>query len=76
LNGLPQEDVAKITHRNAMRIFHFDPFPIRPRERCTAGALRSEVPDHDVSIVSKGLHRHETSVQAFSLGSVEVGASS
>jgi hypothetical protein len=77
LQDLPEEDVAKITHLNAMRIFHFDPFSIRPKERCTAQALRSEVPDHDISIVSHGLRRHETSVQAFNQrGVVEVGAAS
>jgi predicted TIM-barrel fold metal-dependent hydrolase len=77
LQDLPEEDVAKITHLNAMRIFHFDPFSIRPKERCTAQALRAEVPDHDISIVSHGLRRHETSVQAFNQrGVVEVGAAS
>ena len=25
----------------------FDPFALRPRERCTAGALRAESPDVD-----------------------------
>jgi hypothetical protein len=39
--------VAKITHENAMRHFRFDPFATRPRERCTAGALRAEAADVD-----------------------------
>ena len=44
--------VNKITHRNAMRLFHFDPFKHLPREECTVGALRSRVPaDYDVSYV-------------------------
>ena len=76
LNDLPQEDVDRITHLNAMRLFHFEPYSIRPKERCTAGALRAEVAGHDVSIVSKGLRRHETSVQAFSQSKQEVGAAS
>lgn len=39
--------VDRITHENAMRHFRFDPYAIRPRERCTAAALRSEAPDVD-----------------------------
>ena len=45
--GLDDEIVAGITHRNAMRHYQFDPFAIRPPERCTAAALRSEAPDVD-----------------------------
>ena len=40
--------VAKITHENAMRHYQFDPFAIRPKEQCTAAALRAESPDVDV----------------------------
>jgi predicted TIM-barrel fold metal-dependent hydrolase len=40
--------IAKITHLNAMKVYQFDPFQVRPKERCTAGALRSESPDVDV----------------------------
>jgi hypothetical protein len=31
---------------------------VRPRERCTVGALRAEAAGHDVSVQSKG-HRRE-----------------
>jgi hypothetical protein len=48
LAGLAPGDVAKITHENAMRHYRFDPFSVRPKERCTAGALRAESPDVDV----------------------------
>jgi hypothetical protein len=48
LGSLPSGVVDKITHQNAMRHFSFDPFAIRPKERCTAGALRAESPDVDV----------------------------
>ena len=54
LEGLPEADIAKITYRNAMRHFHFDPFKHRPRERCTAGALRAEAKDVDLSPISGG----------------------
>ncbi len=45
---LPADTVAKITHENAMRHYQFDPFVHRPKERCTAGALRAESADVDV----------------------------
>jgi hypothetical protein len=48
LDGLPDEQVRKITHENAMRHYHFDPFSTRAREQCTAGALRAEATDVDV----------------------------
>ncbi|HVW32155.1 MAG TPA: amidohydrolase family protein [Acidimicrobiia bacterium] len=48
LEGLPDADVNRITHENAMRIFRFDPFPHRPKERCTVAALRAEAVDVDL----------------------------
>jgi predicted TIM-barrel fold metal-dependent hydrolase len=47
MRDLPDDVVAKITHENAMRHYRFDPFAVRPREACTAGALRAESPDVD-----------------------------
>jgi predicted TIM-barrel fold metal-dependent hydrolase len=44
---LPPEVVAKVTHENAMRHYRFDPFATRPKEQCTAAALRAESPDVD-----------------------------
>ena len=48
LAGLSPDDVAKVTHRNAMGFFGFDPFAHRSPEQCTVGALRSESPNIDV----------------------------
>jgi predicted TIM-barrel fold metal-dependent hydrolase len=45
LDGVSDDDVSKITHLNAMRAYHFDPFSRRPREMCTVGALRAEATD-------------------------------
>lgn len=50
LQAFDDELVNKITHENAMRIFSFDPFAVRPKEQCTVGALRSEVAGRDVAI--------------------------
>jgi predicted TIM-barrel fold metal-dependent hydrolase len=48
--GVPDDEVNKITHENAMRWYRFDPFASRPREQCTVGSLRAEVPGHDTAI--------------------------
>jgi len=45
--GLTDEQAEKIFHANALRAFRFDPFAIRPREKCTVAALRAESPDVD-----------------------------
>jgi predicted TIM-barrel fold metal-dependent hydrolase len=45
--GVPDDQVAKITHLNAMRHYQFDPFAVRPKEQCTVGALRAEAADVD-----------------------------
>jgi predicted TIM-barrel fold metal-dependent hydrolase len=51
--GLTDEEVDKITHLNAMRHFHYDPFSVLGgRANCTVGALREQVEGHDVSIKS------------------------
>ncbi|MGH7359976.1 MAG: amidohydrolase family protein, partial [Candidatus Rokuibacteriota bacterium] len=45
LAGVPDAEVAKITHENAMRIFRYDPFSRRSKEQSTTAALRAEVTD-------------------------------
>jgi hypothetical protein len=45
--ALSDEQINKITHLNAMRHFSFNPFATRPRENCTAKALRAEALDVD-----------------------------
>jgi predicted TIM-barrel fold metal-dependent hydrolase len=54
LEGVPDTEVNKITHTNALRAFRMDPFAHRPREKCTVAALRAESPDVDLSVRSKG----------------------
>jgi hypothetical protein len=54
VQGLSDGLIDSITHLNAMRLFSYDPFSVRPRDACTAGALRQEVAGHDVSIVARG----------------------
>lgn len=60
LGGVSDEEVDKITHLNAMRHFHYDPFAHIPREQATVGALRREAADWDVTIRSVRHLRPET----------------
>ena len=54
LVGIPDDEINKITHENAMRTFRFDPFSIRDRKQCSVGALQAEGSDVDTSIRSLG----------------------
>src|SRR5207248_11092500 len=54
LDGVPDGDIEKMTYRNAMRHYRFDPFANTPEEECTVGALRARAADVDVSPMSKG----------------------
>jgi predicted TIM-barrel fold metal-dependent hydrolase len=59
VQGLSEAQIDKITHANAMRLFSFDPFAVRPRADCTVGALRREAAGRDVSNVSHGMKEHK-----------------
>ena len=51
--GVSDDDIARVTHLNAMKHFRYDPFSqLGGREQCTVGALRERAKDHDVSIRS------------------------
>jgi predicted TIM-barrel fold metal-dependent hydrolase len=52
LQTVPDDEINKITHLNAMRLWQFDPFKLRPRQQCTVDALRSEAAGWDVTIRS------------------------
>ena len=54
LDGLPREDIDRITHLNTMRNFKYDPFQHIPKEQCTVGALRAQATDVDTTPVSHG----------------------
>jgi predicted TIM-barrel fold metal-dependent hydrolase len=54
LQGVPEADINKITHENALRVFRLDAFRHRAREKCTVAALRAESPDVDLSVRSQG----------------------
>ncbi len=54
LGGVPDAEINKITHENALRFFSFDAFRHRPKQRCCVSALRAESPDVDLSVKSQG----------------------
>jgi predicted TIM-barrel fold metal-dependent hydrolase len=54
LHGIPDGEIDKMTHLNTMRVYQFDPFSVRPRAKCTVGALRAEGADVDIAIRSLG----------------------
>lgn len=51
IRHLPPSTIDKVTHLNAMRELHYDPFSVLEREQCTVGALRSQASHIDVSPV-------------------------
>ncbi|MCL2586359.1 MAG: amidohydrolase [Streptosporangiales bacterium] len=55
-HNVPDDDINKMTHENAMRWYQFDPFTSVPKEQATVGALRASVADHDVSIKPRSHH--------------------
>ncbi|MFW0783374.1 amidohydrolase family protein [Gordonia sp. CPCC 206044] len=55
---VPDDEIDKMTHLNAMRWYSFDPFKHVPREQATVGAQRASAVDHDVSI--RALSKHES----------------
>ena len=51
-NAVPDDEVRKMTHENAMRWYSFDPFTHIAKEDATVGALRRSAVGHDVAITS------------------------
>ncbi|WP_019927226.1 amidohydrolase family protein [Nocardia sp. BMG111209] len=62
--NVPDDEIDKMTHRNAMRWYSFDPFTHIPREQATVGALRAAAAGHDVSIRARS---HRTTDSAHKL---------
>jgi predicted TIM-barrel fold metal-dependent hydrolase len=71
---VPDADLAKISHENAMRWYSYDPFAVRPAEQCTVAALRSESAGHDVSTHSFDKGRYEHNRKGADLGKLAKAA--
>jgi len=70
LGELDDDEINKITHRNAMRHYHFDPFLQRSPDECTVGALRARAGDVDVTTVSSPRSRSRDASSAGILSAV------
>lgn len=68
--GVPDDELHKMTHENAMRWYSFDPFRHRTKERSTVGALRSEVLGHDIEIRPYDKGRFERSGTGIDIGAL------
>jgi predicted TIM-barrel fold metal-dependent hydrolase len=54
IRPLPSGDIDRITHRNAMAAFSYDPIARYGRENCTVAALRDKARHVDTSPMSRG----------------------
>ena len=52
-NSVPDDEIAKMSHENAMRWYSFDPFVHVPKEQATVGALRASAAGHDIAVMSR-----------------------
>jgi hypothetical protein len=78
MDGVSDEDIDKITHLNAMKHYHYDPFTaLGGKENCTVGALRKSVEGHDVTIKSQrreGERRSNAAAAASELAKMAAGS--
>lgn len=72
--GVPDDELNKICHLNAMRWYQFDPFAHRAKEDCTVGALRAGVEGHDVATRSYSKGRYEHTRKGADLGELAAKA--
>jgi predicted TIM-barrel fold metal-dependent hydrolase len=59
MDGLDDAMINKLTHENALEIFHFDPFAHRPKEQSTVGALRAEAAKDGVDTTPRTMRTRE-----------------
>jgi predicted TIM-barrel fold metal-dependent hydrolase len=67
---VPDDELHKISHENAMRWYSYDPFAHIPKEEATVGALRARAAGHDVAIRSFDKGRFERTGAGVDLGTI------
>jgi predicted TIM-barrel fold metal-dependent hydrolase len=67
---VPDDELAKITHRNAMAWYSYDPFAQVAEAEATVDALRARAAGHDVSIRSFDKGRFERSGKGVDLATI------
>ncbi len=65
VNNVPDDEIKKMTHENAMRWYSFDPFTHITPEQASVGALRKAAEGHDVSIRALSHHKDIRSGSSF-----------
>ena len=65
VNNVPDDEIKKMTHENAMRWYSFDPFTHITPEQATVGALRKAAEGHDVAIRALSHHKETRSGSSF-----------
>jgi hypothetical protein len=71
--GVPDDEINKITHENACRLYQFDPFVHIPKDQATVGALRKATAGHDVSIRALS-HKEKKDSDYGGLNAIQVAA--
>jgi predicted TIM-barrel fold metal-dependent hydrolase len=67
LGDLPDDEVNRITHLNAIRAFSYDPFDHVPKAEATVGALRRKAEGWDVSPKPAAVQRASRTVSLSSI---------
>ena len=70
--AVPDSDLNKLTHENAMRWYRFDPFAHRAKEQSTVRALRAEAAGRDVSV--RSMNKRNLEPAKISLGELAANA--
>ncbi len=65
VNSVPDDEIKKMTHENAMRWYSFDPYTHITPEQATVGALRKAAEGHDVSIRALSHHKDTRAGSSF-----------
>ncbi|MBV9722338.1 MAG: amidohydrolase, partial [Mycobacterium sp.] len=65
VNNVPDDEINKMSHENAMRWYSFDPFSHITRAQASVGALRKAAEGHDVSIRSSSHHKDTRAGSSF-----------
>ncbi len=65
INNVPDDEIKKMSHENAMRWYSFDPFSHITPAQASVGALRKAAEGHDVSIRALSHHKDARSGSSF-----------
>jgi predicted TIM-barrel fold metal-dependent hydrolase len=66
--GVPDDEIEAMAWRNALEWYSWEPFAVRPMERCTIRALRAEAAGHDISVRTFDTGRYERTHHGVPIG--------